>query len=228
MKRVIGLLALGAGLALSLPAGAEPTYQEMKYLGYTDEISKYAIEQTGKTHSDPYAGQPTAAKVGKRGQGTEADAVQEQLTELGRTRSLTPAVQTRSEEVKLKVDTYWQNMRNDDPSLIGKTLSPEFKADLHAKMEKALVEAGYTVCNLALLDLPPTLGTPQVRAVIRVVKPIQAADSYQEIQANLIAVKNICTAIGNVNGVNYLGELSTFVAENPRNRYHYAKTILHP
>ncbi len=229
MKRSVGILI--AVLALNVSPVWSAGRDELKYLGYSDEIANFSEEQVRATHKGETEAPPTAAqplpKVRSDRAYEEATAVQEQLTELGKTRALTAETPDRSQEVKERIGTYWQGMTTDETAK-AQVLSEEFKNELKRKLETALQEAGYAIRRLDLVDLPPNLGTPQVRAVIRVVRPLKTNNGYQEIQKNLGQVKDICNVVGSVNGINYLGELSTFVAENPRNQYYYEKTILNP
>ncbi|HNV71666.1 MAG TPA: hypothetical protein PKO06_18320, partial [Candidatus Ozemobacteraceae bacterium] len=220
MKRSVGILL--AVLALTVSPVWSASQEELKYLGYSDEITNFSEEQLrsthkGETEAPPAVAQPLPQVRGDRAY-EEATAVQEQLTELGKARSLTAETPDRSQEVKDRIGTYWQGLNNDETAKV-QVLSEEFKNELKVKLESALQEAGYAIRRLDLVDLPPNLGTPQVRAVIRVVKPLKTNNGYQEIQKNLGQIKDICNVVGNVNGINYLGELSTFVAENPRNQY---------
>lgn len=229
MKRSVGILLVAFGLCV-LPVWAGSA-EEMKYLGYSDEITNFTQDQVVKTHraepeTPPAAAQPLPPVRSDRAY-EEATAVQEQLTELGKARSLSAETPDRSQEVKQRLDTYWQDMNAGEAAKV-QVLSEAFKNELKGRLGQALQGAGYAIRRLDLVDLPPNLGTPQVRAVIRLVKPLKNPNGYQEIQQNLGEVKDICNQVGNVNGINYLGELSTFVAENPRNQYYYEKTILHP
>ncbi|MBI3039630.1 hypothetical protein HYY75_11410 [bacterium] len=63
---------------------------------------------------------------------------------------------------------------------------------------------------------------------MRVVRPLTTANGYQEIQSSLSEIKTLCLGVSTIDGVRYLNELTTFIAENPRNKYFYEKTILNP
>ena len=64
-----------------------------------------------------------------------------------------------------------------------------------------------------------------MRAVVRVVKPMKRG-SYSEVQTRLNDIKEICTKAATIDGHCMLSEMTTFVAENPKNNYYYEKTIL--
>lgn len=217
------LVALLALLPCAVFGAAD---EDMEYLGFSKDLRKMATDGIKKSHKAPESGQP-AFGMGPEAGLDEADALQEQLTELGRSRSLTPQNDLTTDQVKDRLDEYWARMGvvNDRTAV---NLSEAQKAALKDRMRTDLEALGYQVKQVDLIDIPANMGTPQVRAVVRVVRPMQTKDSYKEIQNNLIQVKEACLQAATVEGTLYLCELTTFIAENPRNNYYYAKTIFNP
>jgi len=229
MKKVLTVMAVVAGMALT---GAVPAFaalqEEMKYLGFSDEIARYADEHVTKSHvGAPKAGEMPAVKIAPAPQ-SEADAVQQQLTELGRTRSMVPDTALKGGELKSSLNTYWNDVGVSPDKAQLQVLPEDFKADLRTSVDEALVSVGYTIKQLDLIDVPMKSANPMVRLVLRVVRPLKTANGYQEIQGNLAEIRNICQTVGTVNGTLYISELTTFIAEDPRNKYYYEKTILNP
>jgi hypothetical protein len=214
-------------LVLSPAASYGALEDEMKYLGYSNEITDYTKENLAKTHSiapgkENPLGEPAVSPEMK-----EANAVQEQLTELGRTRSLTPETPLSVEEARGKLETFWKDMAPVTPPT-APLMSDEQKAFLKDRLTRALMDNGYEVTQMDLIDMPANLGNPQVRAVIRAIRPLKSKDEYREIRNNLGQIKDLGIQAATIDGVLYLSELTTFFAENPRNKYYYAKTILNP
>ena len=52
--------------------------------------------------------------------------------------------------------------------------------------------------------------------------------TLEEKQTALGEVKTKCIDATTIDGILYLSEMTTFLAENPRNNYFYEKTILNP
>ncbi|HOY66913.1 MAG TPA: hypothetical protein PLP29_08490 [Candidatus Ozemobacteraceae bacterium] len=227
MKRFIGraLIAMTAALALCPVVGTAAVEDELKYLGYSDELASFAVDSYDRTHKKPAPTPEEAAKTPTILD--EADAVKEQLTELGRTRSLTPETPVTSEESKTKLDSFWKQMNAGRTETVA-PLSEELRGRLKEALMQALTGAGYELKQLDLVDTPANLGNPQVRAVVRVIKPVTSKDSYREIQNNLAQIKDMCLQAGTIDNVQYLSELTTFIAINPRNKYYYEKTVLNP
>lgn len=224
MKRlcllIIAFYCLGA-----LPVFAVDALDgDMGYLGYSDNIRDFARQSILKRNAPTYPVMPTREKTREELLMDEAQAVQEQLTELGRTRSLNSDTPVRAQEAKEKLDSYWNDMQPSMPPAMD-YLSPEFKGEIRNRLSNTLIDAGYEIKQLDLIDIP---NVPQVRAIIKVVKPLKTKDAYREIQTNLSEIKQISLAAATVNGFTYLSELSTFLAENPENRYFYEKTVLTP
>ncbi len=230
MRNVLGLVLFGLiGLAMLVPAGLQAsTSDELKYLGYSDEISQDAMKEFRKTHSVPQGDTSPFGSKREPPYLDDVEAVQEQLTELGRSRSLTSETQDKSLEVKAKLDEYWAKMDVSGKQTETIFLTAEMKEQIKSRLAQVLADSGYTVKQLDLVDMPSNLGNGQVRAIVRVVKPLKTNHGYREIQNNLGEIKQRCIEAGTVDGILYLSELTTFIAENPRNNYYYEKTVLNP
>lgn len=213
--RFIKPVFLAAALAVSCSAYA--TEGDLKYLGFSQELINEAVAVSGMT---PVKTTPPEADI------DEATQVKEQLFELGRTRSLAANLEDRSEAIRDEVLTYWEHMSPDTSK--AEPLSDELKAALATSIRTALENNGYQISQLDLLDLPEGSLHNKLRVVVRVSKELKTRDSYKEIQGNLAAVKQICSEAATLDGFNYLSEMTTFVAENPKNNYYYEKTILRP
>jgi len=213
--RTVSALLLAAALLVSGTSFA--TEGDLKYLGFSQEVIDEAVAISGMT---PVKQTPPASEP------DEATQVQEQLHELGRTRSLSANLQDRSENIRDEVLSYWEHMSPDASQ--AEPLSDELKATLTANIRTALEGNGYRISQLDLLDLPEGSLHNKLRVVVRVSKELKTRNSYNEIQGNLAEVRQICTSAATIDGYNYLSELTTFVAENPKNNYYYEKTILKP
>ncbi|KAF1082167.1 MAG: hypothetical protein GQF41_1807 [Candidatus Rifleibacterium amylolyticum] len=213
--RIVSAILLAAALLISCTSFA--TEGDLEYLGYSQEMIDEAVSISGMT---PVKQAEPASEI------DEATQTQEQLYELGRTRSLAANMQDRSEAIRDEVLTYWEHMSPEAAQ--AEPLSDELKAELNANIKTALENNGYSVTQLDLLDLPEGSLHNKLRVVVRVSKELKTRNSYQEIQGNLAEVKQICTNAATIDGYNYLSELTTFVAENPKNNYYYEKTILKP
>ncbi|EKD81016.1 MAG: hypothetical protein ACD_39C02032G0002 [uncultured bacterium] len=204
--------------ALAISCSAFATEGDLKFLGYSQEMINEAVTASGMT--------PVKSPEIAPDNSDEATQVKEQLYELGRTRSLSPNLEDRSEAIRDNVLSYWEHMSPDAGK--AEPLSDELKQALAANIRTALENKGYNISQLDLLDLPEGSLHNKLRAVIRVSRNLQTRNSYKEIQGNLAEVKQICSDAATVEGYNYLSELTTFVAENPKNNYYYEKTILKP
>ncbi|HAE40755.1 MAG TPA: hypothetical protein DCG57_19295 [Candidatus Riflebacteria bacterium] len=214
--RYVKTVFLATALAISCSAYAAEG--DLKYLGYSQEMIDEAVNVSGMTSvKSPEIAPDTS---------DEATQVKEQLYELGRTRSLSANLEDRSESIRDEVLSYWEHMTPGASK--AEPLSDELKQALAASIRSALESKGYTISQLDLLDLPEGSLHNKLRAVIRVSRDLKTRDSYQEIQGNLIEVKRICSEAATIEGYNYLAEMTTFVAENPKNNYYYEKTILKP
>jgi hypothetical protein len=221
MKKIVFAVLLMGGCFGTLQAELK---DDLRYLGYSKDLQEFTVEKL------PSAGKRCPGCVSGKTENRvptvmeEANAVVEQLNELGKTREMTPNMPGRTQETKLKIDEYWKNMQ-PQTGLSFEPLSPEFKAELKQKVSDAISQAGFEIKQLDLIDVE---NAPQVRAVLRVVRPLKTQNSYQEIQLNLAEVRNLAAQAATIDGVGYLSEMTTFVAENPRNKYYYEKTILTP
>ncbi len=214
-KRGIGLLlaasALSAACVYASPEG------DLKYMGYSNEMVNEVLTSIG---CEPASAKSTGSEL------EEADSNLQQLTELGVTRSLTPNLEDRSGTIRDEVLTYWDRMNPSTENI--QPIDPETRALIEAGIRQSLEAAGYSIVQLSLLDLPEGSQQNTLRAVVRATRPLKTRNAYKEIQASLAEIKQICTEAATVDGVNYLSEMTTFVAENPRNNYYYEKTILRP
>ncbi len=214
-KNLLKLAFIAIGMAASSTAWA--TEGDLKFLGYSDELINEVAQATGM--------EPISEKS-KLTQADDVNSTVEQLSELGKTRAISPSFEGRSEDIRDEVLTYWDKMspgagRNPP-------LSDEIKAQLSDSIRKALEENKYQIIQLDLVDLPEGSLHNTLRAVIRVTRPVESRNPYKEIQGYLAEIKKICTEAATIDGVCYLSEMTTFVAENPKNNYYYEKTILKP
>ncbi|MBU1107611.1 MAG: hypothetical protein KKB51_13150 [Candidatus Riflebacteria bacterium] len=211
------LLFLATALTISCSAFA--TEGDLKYLGFSQEMIDEAIAISDIAPAK-------APEQPKTENDDEATLAKEQLNELGRTRSLTANLEDRSENIRDDVLSYWEHMSPEAGKAV--PLSDELKLTLESNIRAALEQNGFHIVQLDLLDLPEGSLHNKLRAVVRVSRNLQTRNSYKEIQNNLAEVKNICSDAATIEGYNYLSEMTTFVAENPKNNYYYEKTILKP
>ncbi len=215
-KNLLKLIFMTVIAAMAMPVtGAEG---DLKFLGYSDELINEVKNITGIASVNN--SNLTSEEL------EEADSVKEQLFELGTTRSLSPHLEDRSQEIRDEVLSYWQVMSPDANKSL--PISQEIKETVAQNVEQALLANNFTVLQLDLLDLPEGSLHNKMRAVVRVSRQLKSKNSYNEIQANLKEVKNICNQAATIDGYCYLSELTTFVAENPKNNFYYEKTILTP
>jgi len=168
MKRFFGctLLAITAAIACCPATGSAAVEDELRYLGYSSEIASMADDTYKRTHKETAPTPEAAAKSPTILD--EADAVKEQLAELGRTRSLTPQTPVASEESKNRLDAFWKQMASTKTETAA-PMSDELRARLKDAITQALTGAGYDIKQLDLIDTTPNMDNPQVRAVPRVV-----------------------------------------------------------
>ncbi len=214
MRKNLYIIGLAVATLASAPAFASPK-NDMQFLGYSQEFVNTTMTAIGQ--SDDTEAARNLEPV------DEATSVQEQLTELAHTRAIRADLEDRSLEIKEKIDSYWHKM---NPNPYEPALSDELRSEILASMREALVLNNFDIKQLELLDLPDGSHKDKFRAVIRVTRPLKTRNSYKEIQQNLAEIRQLCAQAATVEGVNYLSELTTFVAENPKNRYYYEKTIL--
>ena len=212
-----GITILVAASAITATCAYASPEGDLKYMGYSQEMVSEVLSATG---CEPA---PEAATATEQ---DEADSNLEQLTELGVTRSLTPTLEDRSGAIRDEVLTYWDKMSPAASNV--QPISAETRALIEANIRTALETAGYSIVQLSLVDLPEGSLKNTLRAIVRVTRPLKTRNSYKEIQGNLAEIKKLCMEAGTIDGVVYLSEMTTFVAENPRNNYYYEKTILNP
>ena len=88
-----------------------------------------------------------------------------------------------------------------------------------------MTDNGYKIVQLEVLPVAEYSTKNAVRAVVRVTKPMKTG-SYNEVQGRLNSIKEICMNAATIDGHCMLSEMTTFIAENPKNKYYYEKTIL--
>lgn len=213
-----GITILMAASAITATCAYASPEGDLKYMGYSQEMVSEVLSATGCEPAKP----ETAAATEQN----EADANLEQLTELGVTRSLTPTLEDRSGAIRDEVLTYWDKMSPAASNV--QPISSEIRALIEANVRTALETAGYSIVQLSLVDLPEGSLKNTLRAIVRATRPLKTRNSYKEIQGNLAEIKKLCMDAATIDGVVYLSEMTTFVAENPRNNYYYEKTILNP
>lgn len=220
---------LAIGLAVSLLAAAPvvaSTRGDMEFLGYSEEMTLDTIkfiEENGDIDSEDAALNLDQIPAPESDDVDEATALQEQLVELANSRSIRADLSDRSLEIKNKIGKYWDRM-SPNREIAG--LSDELRSQILAGIREALTLNGYAIIQLELLDLPEGSNQDKFRAVVRATRPLKTRNSYREIQQNLGEIRQVCSQAATIEGVNYLSELTTFVAENPKNKYYYERTIL--
>ena len=96
---------------------------------------------------------------------------------------------------------------------------------IKSNIAKALTDNGYKIVQLDILPVAEYSTKNAVRAVVRVTKPMKSG-SYNEVQGRLSSIKDICMNAATIDNHCMLSEMTTFIAENPKNKYYYEKTIL--
>lgn len=213
-----GITILMAASAITATCAYASPEGDLKYMGYSQEMVSEVLTATGCEPAKPEAAAVTEEN--------EADSNLEQLNELGVTRSLTPTLEDRSGAIRDEVLTYWDKMSPAANNV--QPISSETRTLIEANIRTSLETAGYSIVQLSLVDLPEGSLKNMLRAIVRVTRPLKTRNSYKEIQGNLAEIKKLCMEAGTIDGVVYLSEMTTFVAENPRNNYYYEKTILNP
>lgn len=211
IKLFLAAATLSATCVCASPEG------DLKYMGYSQEMVDEVMTATG---CEP------VKQTEDQADPEEATSNLEQLTELGATRSITPSMEDRSGSIRDEILNYWDGMTPTGKNI--QPVSAEIRAQIETGIKTALEGAGYTVVQLSLLDLPEGSLKNTLRAVVRVTRPVKTRNAYKEIQASLAEIKKLCNEAATIDGINYLSEMTTFVAENPRNNYYYEKTILNP
>lgn len=222
MRKNLLSIAIAAALLTTGAVSASPR-GDMEFLGYSEEMMNDTAKLIEDNNEIEKQDEALDALTPETKEVDEATALQEQLVELANTRSIRADISDRSLEIKGKIGKYWEKM---NPTRNFTALSDELRGQILAGIREALSLSGYSVVQLELLDLPEGSVQDKFRAVVRATRPLKTRNSYKEIQQNLGEIKQICSQAATVEGVSYLSELTTFVAENPKNKYYYEKTIL--
>lgn len=232
MKRsCMRILLLCATLAM--PCSVQGVSGDLEYLGYSKNmisevedlipgatVKKAPKQRTQSTSTATSGYNPEDSWVMQ-----ESTSVQQQLTELGVTRAITSDMQNNAENIRSNLDSYWGKML---PRQYGPGVSDEIRDRIFTGIQESLTMVGYEIINLELVDLPEGNDDNLLKAVLRVTRPLKTRNSYAEIQKNLAEITKLSKQAATINGHCYLSEMTTFVAENPRNNYYYEKTILTP
>lgn len=228
LKRTAAMVMAGCLVAGCLTAESG-IKEEMKYLGYSDEITKYAADGVGKTHKMPPGETvPPSAALDPLAREDEADLVKEQLAELGRARSMTPSTPVRSGDVKDRLKSYWGDLDLSNSSKL-LVLDEASKNHITTRMKENLEKAGYTVKDIQLSDVPSRKGNPRLYARVRAIKPLKSSNNkYQEMRNNLKEIGDLCAQAATIDGRLYLDKLTSFVTENPKERYFYVDNLFTP
>lgn len=198
--------------------------ENLDYLGYSKDMQKFAESVVSCCGTNSQQSENKSEKKETK-LFSEADSVQEQLTELAKTRGISSHNNFHTEKLKTAIQEYWkkQNTKGYYEPIV---MSEELKKQLIDKIKQSLENHGYKIKKIELIDAPASLGVPQARLIVRVVKPLKTKNHYKEIQNNLLEIKQLCIQAATIDGIKYIRELTTFIAENPKNNYYYEKTIL--
>jgi hypothetical protein len=211
----VGALLISSSLAQG--ASGELT-SRMANLGYSNEL----ITELNNTNLQATEKASLAnSQINNKGQLTEADAVQEQLTQLGYTRNATAVQALNAREIQQRVNKYWSKKGMRAAEI--KPIRHELMAEVENAIRAGLTARGYSILKLVL---QPTTVENLMRGDIRVERTVVAGTAYKQIQGNLAEVKEICLESATIKGVCYLSEMTTFIVENPRNKHYYERTIL--
>ena len=214
---IIGLAAVS--LLVSASCFAEYPEANLEYIGYSDELIDVVDEEIG-LYSLQEEDEEPEEKIG------EVDSTVEQLKELGVSRSLTENMKDRAESVKEKNLQFWNKVNSreiEEPKNV--VVSEEVKNQIKTNIAKALTDNGYKIVQLEILPVAEYSTKNAVRALVRVTKPMKTG-SYNEVQSRLGIIKDICMKAATIDDNCMLSEMTTFIAENPKNKYYYEKTIL--
>lgn len=220
MKRnnIIGFIAIC--LLASNVCFAEFPEADLVNIGYSDALMELVDEEIGLTYIDEDEEDDDEEDI------SEVDSTVEQLKELGVSRSITENRKVQSQALREKNEAFWNKINTlREKETQGVVVSEETKALIKSNIEKALTDNGYKIVQLDIIPLAEYSTKNAVRAVVRVVKPMKRG-SYSEVQTRLNDIKEICTKAATIDGHCMLSEMTTFVAENPKNNYYYEKTIL--
>lgn len=219
-RKLLATLVLGF-LCFAVTGWASPE-GDLQFLGFSNEMIN-EVNSVLDIENNEFVQTPKNETKKPKDNKTEADYLQEQLVELANSRAITASRKPKSEEIRNKTMDFWMKMQPANPN---DPVTDDLRSQILAGLRESLTLAGYSIIQLDLLDLPPEMRENKFRAVVRVTKPLKTKNSYKEIQNNLREIKEICSIAATINGKNYLSELTTFVAENPKNKYYYEKTIL--
>ena len=218
MKKNI-IIGLAVGLLLSVNCYADYPEANLDYMGYGEEMVDLVDEEIGL-----FVPEDDEEEDNKNI--SEVESTVEQLKELGVSRSLSENMKDRSEIVREKNAEFWSRIRNrevEQPKNV--VVSEETKALIKSNIAKALTDNGYKIVQLDILPVAEYSTKNAVRAVVRVTKPLKSG-SYNEVQGRLSSIKDICMNVATIDNHCMLSEMTTFIAENPKNKYYYEKTIL--
>ncbi len=218
MKKNI-VIGLAVGLLLSVNCYAEYPETNLDYMGYGEEMIDLVDEEIGLLSLEDDE-EEEIAEI------SEVESTVEQLKELGVSRSLSENMKDRSEMVREKNAEFWRRIGNrevEQPKNV--VVSEETKALIKSNIAKALTDNGYKIVQLDVLPVAEYSTKNAVRAVVRVTKPMKSG-SYNEVQSRLNSIKEICMNAATIDDHCMLSEMTTFIAENPKNKYYYEKTIL--
>jgi hypothetical protein len=218
MKKNI-VIGLSVGLLLSVNCYAEYPETNLDYMGYGEEMIDLVDEEIGLLSLEDDE-EEEIAEI------SEVESTVEQLKELGVSRSLSENMKDRSEMVREKNAEFWRRIGNrevEQPKNV--VVSEETKALIKSNIAKALTDNGYKIVQLEVLPVAEYSTKNAVRAVVRVTKPMKTG-SYKEVQSRLNSIKDICMNAATIDEHCMLSEMTTFIAENPKNKYYYEKTIL--
>ena len=218
MKKNI-IIGLAVGLLLSVNCYADYPEANLDYMGYGEEMVDLVDEEIGL-----FVPEDDEEEDNKNI--SEVESTVEQLKELGVSRSLSENMKDRSEIVREKNAEFWSRIRNrevEQPKNV--VVSEETKALIKSNIAKALTDNGYKIVQLDILPVAEYSTKNAVRAVVRVTKPMKSG-SYNEVQGRLSSIKDICMNVATIDNHCMLSEMTTFIAENPKNKYYYEKTIL--
>ena len=247
LKYIVYLLVIG--LLFSRASFAEFPEGDLNYLGYSDEMTEFVDEELGLTSPDVEEeddeedddedicvyitddeDEENSNIFSHRNQinrlKEEVDSTVEQLKELGVSRSLKSDMKDQSVKVRNKNSNFWNSIKEKgDFQANSSPVSEKTKNQIKNNISKALTDNGFKIVRLDIYSLPEYSTKNAVRAVIKRVKPMKSG-SYNEVQNMLNNIKEICLKAATINNHQMLSEMTTFIAENPKNKYYYEKTIL--
>ncbi len=186
-------------------------------LGFSNEI----INELNNTNINKTSTINEAARINEEKFMTEADSLQEQLTQLGYTRNITSIQALNAENIRKNINKYWSRQGLQAKEI--QPVEPELMSRVAANIERALTSKNYKIIKL---ELKPTTVKNLMRGDIRVARKVKFGTAYKQIQNNLTEVKKTCLESATIEGICYLSEMTTFIVENPRDQHYYERTIL--